>query len=132
MRPDTAVIYRCFEILAESDTDLTDAVYRNYTSSMPSVNQHIEYLDHSMKGRMLDQVYGLLLGDVDNNYLAFEVNTHKNYGATSTLYCGFLNAIKTAVKDSLGPAWTQIEEDAWDTSIRNIIEKIDEVDSVVA
>lgn len=76
MSTDTAVIRCCFEKLAESANEITEEVYKNYTTSMPSVKQHIGYLDSRMKGRMLEQVYRLLLGEADDHYLRFEVHTH--------------------------------------------------------
>ena len=127
MNTDTAVIFHCFETLAESDNDITEAVYKNYTSSMPSVKQHIGYLDNSMKGRMLDQVYRLLLGEADEHYLRFEVHTHNDYGATVALYKGLLTAIKKAVKDSLGTVWTTKEEKSWNASIKRILVDIEKI-----
>ena len=129
MNPNTAVLSRCFEQLAESDTDIAEAVYKHFTSSMPDANQHIDYLDSRMKGRMLDQIYQLLLDEVDDNYLEFETHMHRGYGANTTLYQGLLTAVKDAVKDVLGATWTAKEEAAWDASIERIVGDIDQLNS---
>jgi len=127
MNSNVSVISRCFEKLAEMNVDMTASIYSAYLSAMPEVTEHIEYLDDRMKGRMLDQVYRLLLDDVDNDYLSFEARTHRCYGATVARYKGLLNAVKTTFKEQLGASWTAEDEQAWDASISRILTDIERV-----
>ena len=76
MQEDREVLHNCFEQLANINTDITAAVYAGLNARMPAANQHMDYMDDRMKGRMLDQVYKLLLGEVDRDYLAFETRRH--------------------------------------------------------
>jgi hypothetical protein len=123
------VINRCFETVAESDIDLTSAVYSHFTETLPEATQHIGYMDERMRGRMLDQIYALLLDEVDADYLAFEARTHQGYGADTGQYRGILTAVKAAVCDVLGELWSSREEDAWEQSINRIVGKIESVTS---
>lgn len=124
MNTDAEVLNHCFEKLAESDTDVAPLVYRRFTLNMPTANQHIDYMDSRMRGRMLDQVYRLLLDDVDEDYLRFETDMHKGYGADQVLYRGLLTAVKDSVSEVLQDSWTSVEDAAWDRTIENIVSNI--------
>jgi hypothetical protein len=96
---------------------------------MPEANQHLDYLDVRMKGRMLDQVYQLLLDEVDDNYLQFETHMHQGYGANTALYRGLLTAVKDAVKIALADSWSAAEDTAWDATIDRIVSDIERLGS---
>ena len=130
MISDTEVIHNCLARLAESDADITDAVYAKFTGAMPEAIQHVEYMDIRMKGRMLDQIFQLLLGDTDEGYLKFETDMHRGYGASLPFYHAMLSAVKESVKDRLGQSWSTRDQAAWDASIERIIEDIDRLHSV--
>lgn len=125
MIANTEIIHNCLAQLAEADTDITGAVYDKFTCAMPEAIQHIDYMDIRMRGRMLDQILRLLLGETDDNYLKFETEMHRGYGANTSLYQALLSAVKETVKDRLAPSWSAREEAAWDTSIKHIIGDID-------
>lgn len=127
MDSNTSLLNQCFEQLANKNVDITKAVYKSYISRMPDVAEHIAALDERMMGRMLDQVYRLLLEDVDDDYLTFEVSTHQNYGATPERYSGLLIAVKDSVKEVLSECWTNAEERAWDKSIKRVVSEIGRV-----
>lgn len=129
MNKDSQILSRCFEQLADTDTDIAPAVYARFTTAMPEALQHIGYLDERMKGRMLDQVYQLLLGETDDNYLAFEAKMHKGYGANTALYRGLLSAVRDTVKDALAASWSAQEDAAWDASINRIVGDIERLDA---
>ncbi len=129
MISDTDVIHNCLARLAESDTDITDAVYDRFTGAMPEALQHIDYMDIRMRGRMLDQIFRLLLGETDEGYLEFETEMHKGYGANLSFYHAMLSAVKESVKEQLGRSWSAREEAAWNTSIEHIIGVIDRLPS---
>ena len=76
MATDNEVIHQCLEAVANSHTDIAPAVYASISEKMPGMDQHIGFMDSRMRGRMLDQIYKLLLGDVDKGYLEFEARMH--------------------------------------------------------
>lgn len=127
MTSDTDTISRCFERVAQSAVDLTPLVYEKFVESMPQAIQRIDYMDDRMRGRMLDQIYKLLLGDVDSGYLAFETDMHRGYGADITLYRGILESVRDAVKGCLQDTWSGEEAAAWDRSIRRITGEIEQL-----
>lgn len=130
MDSNTSLLNQCFEQIANKNVDITEAVYKKYISNMPDVAEHIAALDERMMGRMLDQVYRLLLEDVDDDYLAFEVSTHQSYGATPERYMGLLIAVKDSVKEVLSERWANAEERAWDKSIKRVVSEIGRVNLV--
>lgn len=130
MSSQAAVLNQCFETLASADIDIAGPVYKKYLAAMPEVAEHIECLDDRMRGRMLDQVYRLLLDDVHEDYLTFETVTHRCYGATNQRYQGLLEAVKNSVKEALGESWSAEMEHAWSSKIESIIEDIKQIEAV--
>lgn len=127
MSTDQEVIHRCFEEVAKADVDLAPVVYEKFTACAPQASQHISHMDGRMRGRMLDQIYGLLLGDADSDYLEFEAKMHRGYGANADLYRGILTAVKTATKETLTDAWPAEADTAWDRTIERILSDIQQL-----
>ena len=121
MATDNEVIHQCLEAVANSEKDIAAAVYADVSKKLPDMNQHIGFMDKRMRGRMLDQIYKLLLGDVDDGYLEFEARMHRGYGADLAQYRGMLEAVKDAVSDVLGDTWSATEEAAWNRTIEHIV-----------
>jgi hypothetical protein len=121
METDRLVIRDCLEEVAETDTDLAPAIYARLSRQVPEIDQHIDYLDERMRGRMLDQVYQLLLGELDRDYLAFETRMHEGYGATPEMYRGLLEAVKEEVRHILGQRWSDSRDAAWNCTIDRIV-----------
>ena len=124
MATDNEIICQCFEAVADSHTDIAPAVYASVSEKMPGMDQHIGFMDDRMRGRMLDQIYKLLLGDADSGYLEFEARMHQGYGADLAQYRGLLDAVKDAVCNVLSDTWSAAEEAAWNRSIEHIIGEI--------
>jgi hypothetical protein len=127
MKTDAEMLHLCFEELAKYDRDITAEVYRKFTAGAPGANQHIDYMDARMRGRMLDQVYRVLLDDVDEDYLKFETTMHKGYGADTELYFALLTAVKDSVSEALQENWTDARDAAWNRTIERIGSKIAEL-----
>ncbi len=125
MDTESQVIRQCLEEVAETDTDLAPAIYARLSRRVPEIDQHIDYLDERMRGRMLDQIYQLLLDDVDEDYLKFETNMHKGYGADTGLYRGLLTAVKESVSEAMQESWTAAYSDAWDRTIERVMSDLD-------
>ena len=121
METESQVIRQCLEEVAEIDTDLTPAIYARLSRQVPEIDQHIDYLDERMRGRMLDQVYQLLLGELDRDYLDFESRMHEGYGATPAMYRGMLQAVKEEVRDVLAGQWSDSRDVAWNCTIDRIV-----------
>ena len=121
MATDKEVIHQCLEAVANAQTDIAPAIYASISEKMPDMDQHIDFMDSRMKGRMLDQIYKLLLGDVDDGYLEFEARMHRGYGADLGQYQGILAAVKDAVSNVLSDTWSAAEEAAWDRTIEHIV-----------
>ncbi len=124
METDREIVRHCLEQVAESGVDLAPGVYRVFCEGSPDAASHIEFMDERMRGRMLDQIYNVLLGDVEDNYLEFEARTHRGYGADERLYRSILEAVRDSVKLSLGEGWSAQAEAAWDRSINQITSEL--------
>ena len=127
MVSDIEVVQQCLESVAEVEVDISPTVYAVFSANMPESDQHVSFMDDRMKGRMLDQVYQLLLGEADREYREFEARTHRGYGANESLYRGLLTAVKETVRDTLGQDWKTEYEAAWDRSIENIVNEFSQV-----
>lgn len=127
MSSDTEVLRQCMEAVAELDVDISPAVYAAFSASMPESDQHLEIMDERMRGRMLDQVYQLLLGETDHEYVQFEARTHREYGANGGFYRGLLTAVKDCVRDVMGQDWVAAHEAAWGRSIERIVDEFEQV-----
>jgi hypothetical protein len=121
MVTDTEIVCQSLERVAEYDTDLVTLVYDKFAEKMPDANQNIGIMDSRMRGRMLDQIYKLLLDDVDPGYLEFEAGMHRGYGADLAHYRGILEALKDSVCSVLSDAWSVDEDAAWNRTIARIV-----------
>ena len=127
MSNDTEVLRQCLEAVAEADVDISPEVYAAFSASWPESDMHLAILDERMRGRMLDQVYQLLLGETNDDYVQFEARTHREYGASPALYRGLLTAVKSTVRDHMGADWAATQEAAWDRSIERIVDEFAQV-----
>ena len=71
----------------------------------------------------------MLLGETDDNYLAFETHMHRGYGATPQLYRSLLTAVKDAARDSLSGDWSAADESAWNRSIAQLTGEIETLEN---
>lgn len=122
---DSELLYRCFEQVANTGEDITPAIYENFFQAMPEAEQHIGIMDDRMRGRMVEQIYGLLLGEAGEDYLRFEADMHRGYGANPGFYRGILEAVRDTVKERLTGEWSGEHEQAWDRSIERLMGDID-------
>jgi hemoglobin-like flavoprotein len=126
---DSEVLYSCFEQVADSGEDIAPAIYGKFFQAMPEAEQHISIMDERMRGRMVEQIYSLLLGEADTDYLKFEADMHRGYGANTAFYRGILEAVKDTVRDRLEDQWSGEFEGAWDRSIERITGEIEQFNS---
>jgi len=127
MRADSEVLKRCFERLAETGIDITGAVYRQFEATAPDVGMYIGAMDERMRGRMLEQVFKLLLGETEEGYLAFEARMHRGYGANAYFYRSLLEAVAHSVREEMGEEWSAADDAAWNRTIGRIVDEIGSV-----
>lgn len=112
-----ARITATLEACAERDLDLTDSVYDTFFANCPDAVPLMGHSDIHMRGRMLTQVFELLLDPTmgaSDSYLAWEIGNHVDaYGVVVAMYPPFFDAVAAAVRGALGEHWQSDDEAAW-------------------
>ena len=82
MSVEQELIERALECAAEDDPELNNLVYRNFYEAMADAGQLMSHVDEGVRGKMMAEIYRLLLADdvatSDSDYLVFETKTHAN------------------------------------------------------
>ena len=111
------ILSASLEQCSDNEGDITDQVYERFFAGCQAALPLMNHSDQYMKGRMLAQVFELLLDDDqigEGGYLRWEVNNHLSaYGVDVSMYRSFLDALCDTVKQSLGSAWTTSQATAW-------------------
>ncbi len=118
-----------YESLASIEDDLSPQIYQRYFELCPESAALMEHTDDHMRGRMLEEVFRLLLNPdtaAESEYLQFEVGNHNAYGAQVHMYANVLIAVRDCVQSALGAAgWEQATADAWDARVSAIVSAIE-------
>lgn len=95
-------------------SDLNALVIERYFALCPASEQVMRYMDEYMRGRMLEQVYLLMLGAEDfEAWLDFELANHREYGVEDDMYRHLFDALHQVVREHVGETWRQEWEEAW-------------------
>ena len=82
MSVEQELIERALEYAAADDPKLNERIYKNFYDAMPDAEQLMSHVDEGVRGKMMAEIYRLLLTkDVaarDSDYLVFETKTHAN------------------------------------------------------
>ena len=82
MSVEQELIERALECAAEDDPKLNERIYKNFYDAMPYAQQLMSQVDEGVRGKMMAEIYRLLLADdvatSDSDYLVFETKTHAN------------------------------------------------------
>jgi len=82
MSVEQELIERALECAAADDPKLNERIYKNFNDAMPDAEQLMSHVDEGVRGKMMAEIYRLLLTkDVaasDSEYLVFETKTHAN------------------------------------------------------
>ena len=117
------------EIAAEMAGDISPAIYQNYFARCPGSEALMSHIDKLVRGKMLDEVFRLLMVEDysgEANYLNFEMKNHRlAYSVETHMYGNLLAAIKETVENALGGAWTQSFEHAWQQRLADLLMEID-------
>ena len=114
--------------IAELDLDLTEALYQHYFTRSPAADALMGYSDPHMRGRMLEQTFGLImdpsLQGVDQ-YFRWEVGNHlMGYGVSKDMYADYLETIRDCVKDALKNDWQPEHESGWQLRIQSLLDEL--------
>jgi hypothetical protein len=117
------------EIAGEMAGDISPAIYQNYFARCPGSEALMAHIDELVRGKMLDEVFRLLMIEdytSEANYLNFEMKNHRlAYSVEAHMYGNLLAAIKETVENALGGAWTQSFEQAWQQRLASLLMEID-------
>ncbi len=123
------------ESLSLCEEDLSEPVYDRFFAANANGHELMAHADEYMRGRMLQQVFELLMLDEAEaeDYLAWEVDNHiASYGVHADMYGDFFEALRVSVKESLGDAWTTDFDAAWQARIEALLAKIAEAEANLA
>ena len=118
------LISTTFEMAAEIGGHLAPAIYANYFARCPGSQALMSHIDDIVRGKMLEEVYRLLmLSDYsgEQGYLNFEMKNHKlAYSVEAHMYGNLLAAILDTVRDAIGDQWQPSFEAAWQQRINDL------------
>jgi hypothetical protein len=121
-------VVHSLEIAAEREGDISQAVYDAYFSRCPGSEALMAHIDHIVRGRMLEEVFRLIMLDdysSEQAYLNFEVDNHKNaYSVEPHMYENLLGALKDTVKEAVGESWDDAFDAAWSARINSLSHEI--------
>ena len=131
---DDAVM-QSFEIAAERAGDILPSVYEAYFARCPESRELMRLVDVHMRGRMMDSVLLLLMGeaaDEQRSYLRFETTNHVSYGVLPHMYENLLYAVHDTVRDAVGADWTPAMQQAWSERLQALLVEIHDVSAASA
>ncbi len=114
------LVYAALERVAESAGDINDRIYARYFELCPQSAEVMMHTDEGMRGRMLEEVFRLVLNPEpagEEEYLEFEVDNHRAYGAEPHMYRNVLQAVRDVVRDEMSSDWTADIDAAWQARI---------------
>ncbi len=112
------------EQAAEIAGDIAPAIYSRYFERCPESQSIMVHTDEHMRGRMIEEVYRLLMAesvDHEREYLVFETSNHRAYGAQSHMYENLLLATRDVVQKALGTGYTGEMKAAWERRLEDLL-----------
>jgi hypothetical protein len=120
-------IIESLEIVAEKGGDIAPAVIHSYHARCTDSAVLMDHMDTYMLGRMLDQVFLLLMEEGTTelrNYLEFETMNHLSYGVENYMYDNLFDAVFETVRSVAGDTWSAEFESAWQARIELLSHEI--------
>jgi hypothetical protein len=115
------------ELAAEKAGDISPAVYDRYFERCPDSRAIMIHTDAYMRGRMLDEVFRLLMSggvEEEREYLQFETTNHRAYGAAPHMYENVLLAVRDVVAQVLGAEFSGEMDQAWKQRVQDLLSVI--------
>lgn len=126
---DVDAVIASLECAAQRDVDLAPAFYAEYFRLCPDSRGLMKHVDEHVQGRMLASVYELLMlpnADEQQRLIAFEVQTHRAYGARRWMYDHLFKALHTVLRDACGDDWRPEWDRAWTRRVETLLAEIDD------
>ena len=112
---------------ADAAPDIYELAFNRYFELCPESKELLQHSDELMRGRMMEQVMGLLMDksatDLDV-YFKFEVTNHEGYGATPHMYEHLFAACKEVTQTHSGDFWSADADKTWDQQISLLLSLI--------
>ncbi len=125
----TDLVEQSFELAAERSGDITDAVYEAYFAACPAAGELLGHADAHMRGRMLEDVLGLVMtpsNQIDPSYVAWEVENHvAGYSVHAEMYQPLFSALRDVIRESLGSDFDTATAQQWQDRISGLTERFE-------
>lgn len=126
---DVEGVIASLECAAAGDIDLVPVFYAEYFRLCPDSRGLMKHVDEHVQGRMLASVYELLMlpdSAAQQRLIAFEVQTHRAYGARRWMYDHLFQALHTVLRDACGDDWRPEWDRAWARRVATLLAEIDD------
>jgi hemoglobin-like flavoprotein len=125
----TMLVEESLNLVAEKDVDLTPWVYRHLFSISPDAADVFEGIPVSQQGLMLGKVLELIMACSQGDekipeFRQFDIPLHDDLGVTQSMYREYFEALILALKDVLGPQWSDSHEEAWRLQFQKLIAEV--------
>ena len=120
------------ESAAEAAPDIYELAFNRYFELCPESKELLQHSDELMRGRMMEQVMGLLMDDnaVELDiYFKFEISNHEGYGAAPHMYQHLFAACKEVTQTHSGDVWNASANESWDQQISVLLGLIEKYSS---
>jgi hypothetical protein len=117
MSVEQELIECVLECAAEDDPGLNETIYKNFYEAMPDAEQLMSHVDEGTRGKMIAEIYRLLLAEdvaaSDGDYLMFETKTHANsYFVLPEMYNVLSDVFLQTLRLSAAREWSPTVEAA--------------------
>ena len=123
-----ALIEATLERVAVSDSDFDQRCFERFFQMSEEGNSLMAHMDQVHRGKMMAEIYRLLLADKledEADYLNWEAKNHETaYSVPKNLYAIFMGAFQALVAATLGSAWSGAESDAFSARCNQIAHEI--------
>ena len=117
-----ASITESFEYVSE---DLNQHIIERYHELCPDAAGLMSHMDEHMCGRMLEEVFLLVLGSEDfESWIDFELTNHESYGVRLEMYTHLFQALLDVIRGHLQADWTPAWQSAWEARIEYLLSVI--------
>ncbi len=124
--PDDLIV-QSLEIAAENG-DITEQIYQRYYEKSPESAELMLYVDDNVKGKMMDEIYRLLMVEdyaQESAYLNWEVDNHEMaYSVLPHMYRDLFDAIYETLEAGLGDNWTDAYVTAWHERLGSLRQEV--------
>lgn len=132
----TELVTETLSECAETLGDVVPAVYQRFFELDSQSAALMKHADEYMQGRMLEQVFELLMSDqpfAEDGFLDWELNNHLiAYRATPPMYEALFQALVETVKKGAPNTWNDDAEAAWSARTDQVMQRVRMFEPTVA